>query len=92
MRDVVPFAERIETIASLHAQLRLEASGRIVDPGVDDAAVVGAGLHPRPGMALEDADARAARAQLRGNRQADHTGADHGNIDVCGHRAIISTD
>ena len=82
VRDVVLGAERVETVASFDAELRLEGARRIVDPGMDDAAVVGAGFHPRPGMALEDAHAAAPGAELRGDREPDDTSADHGDIYV----------
>jgi hypothetical protein len=33
-------------------------------------------------MALEETDTRAARAELRGDREADDSGADHGDVYV----------
>ena len=72
VRNVVLRAERVQPIAPLDAQPRLQRSGRIVDAGVNDAAVVGARLHPRAGMALEEADGLAGRRKLprwRGRRR-----------------------
>ena len=56
MRHVVGAAEFVQQVAPLDRQPSLQRAGRIVDPGVNDAAVVGAAFHPGAGTRLEQAD------------------------------------
>ena len=56
VRDAVARAEVVQQAASFDAQPCLERSGRVVDAGVNDAAVVRARVLPGPGMAFEHAD------------------------------------
>ena len=57
----VPLAELVEQAGAVDAVARLERAGGVVDAGVNDLAVVRAGAHARAGLALEHADAVAAR-------------------------------
>ena len=68
--------------APLDAEDRLQRARRIVDPGMDHAAVVGARLHAGLRLALEHADTPAPGRDRRSGRQAGHTGADDDGIDA----------
>ena len=48
---------------------------------MDDAAVVGAGFHPRTGMALDDADGKTGGREFGGRRQARDAAADDQNVE-----------
>ena len=79
--DLVRRAERVQPLGPLDAQLRLQRPGGIVDPGVDDAAVVGAGLHARAGMAFGDRHGQPGVRQFGGSREAGDTAADDEGVD-----------
>jgi hypothetical protein len=81
MGDVVLAAELVEERPALDRQARFEGVRRIVDAGVDDAAVVRAGLEPVAAVALDDRHAP-RRRQLGRDRQPDRPGADDGDIHV----------
>src|SRR4029079_14898110 len=81
MRHAVLRAELVEAPAAVHAQARLERAGRVVHAGVDDAAVVRAGVLAWPRVPLEQHDRAAAlRDRARGGEAGD-AGADYGNVD-----------
>src|SRR5262249_22638676 len=82
VRHLVALAELVEQMTSFDAEPRLQRAGGIVDAGVDDAAVVGAGVLSPPRMALEDADRNAARRDRTRRGQAGDAGADDGNVDA----------
>ena len=50
-RHAVLLAEGVQPLASLDAEDGLQGIPRVIDAGVDDAAVVGAGLLPGAGQA-----------------------------------------
>ena len=69
-------AEVVHEVASLHTQPRLERAGRIVEAGVNHAAVVRAGIEARAHVTLEHADACAGTGDRARRRQPCHAGAD----------------
>ena len=82
MRHVVAGAELVHQPLALDAQLRLQRAGRIVDPGVDHAAVVRARVEA--GLAC-----RSSRqtdwppgGELRGAGEADDPRADDDDVDL----------
>jgi hypothetical protein len=79
--NVVLRTEFVEAVAAFHAQARLQRSGRIVNAGVDHAAVVRAGGASDLGRAFEQADAGAALGQEQGGGEAGDTSADDCDID-----------
>jgi hypothetical protein len=81
VRDVVRLAEPVQPLGPLDAQPRLERARGIVDAGVNDAAVVGAGFHPRTGMLLDVADGKTDGRQFRGRRKARDSAADDQNVE-----------
>ena len=60
----------------------LEGAGGVVDAGVDDAAVVGAGLQAEAAVAFDDGDLAAAGRELLRDREADDASPNHGNIRI----------
>ena len=80
VRDLMLGAKRIQLAASLHAQPRLERALRVVEAGVDDAAVVRAGVQAGTRMALEHADRQSAPRNGTSGGQPGHTGADDGDL------------
>src|ERR671935_2277875 len=64
-RDVVALAERVELRRAVDAQPRLERPRRVVDAGVDDAAVVAGLVRAELGLAVDhgEAEARVAPQQ-----------------------------
>ena len=84
----VGLAVGLQVGLALAAQPRLQRTRPVVEPGMEDAAVV-AGLVGRDrGLLLEDDDAQVGlaleQAQRRG--QADDAGADDGHIGALGER------
>ena len=75
VRHAVPGAEPIERVAPLDAQAGLERAVRVVDAGVDHAAVVGARLHSGPRLPLQHAGGAPAAGGGAGDCQADDTPA-----------------
>ena len=73
-------AKRSIARLAVHAQLRLERAGLVVDAGVQDTTVVAALVPARRGLLLDHRDTliRMPRVDLAGRRQADDAGAhDH---------------
>src|SRR5438067_3781018 len=81
MRHVVLRTELVQAASAFYTQLRLERAGRIVEAGVDDAAVVRARLETRTRMAFEQADRQSALRDRERRREAGHAGADDGRVD-----------
>ena len=81
VRNVIGRAERVQPFGPLDAQLRLEAPAGVVDPGVDDAAVVRAGFHPGAGMAFGDRNRKAGGSQFGRRREACNASAYDEGID-----------
>ena len=80
-RHSVLLAEGVQPLASLDAEDGLQGIPRVIDAGVDDAAVVGAGLLPGAGQAFDHAR-RAAAGRHRARRgQSDQPAAHGGDID-----------
>src|SRR5688572_31257431 len=75
-------AERLQSLPSLHAHRRLQRTRRVVEPGVDHAAVVGRGFQPGFAMALEHDNLTTAPGQGQGTRETGDTGADDDNHDA----------
>ena len=71
----------VQPARALDAEARLQRAARIVDAGVDDAAVVGARLHPRPGMLIDTTNSQATGCQLGGCGQARNSAADDENVE-----------
>jgi hypothetical protein len=82
VRHTVGQAPGVEAGVAARAQRRLEAAGRVVDPGVDDLAVAAARLHAEPLVPLEEHDRPAARRELPRARQPDHAGPDDDDVSV----------
>ena len=73
----------VEQAAPCDAQRRLQRARRIVEAGVDDAAVVGAGVEARARVPFEHADRAAAlRRSARAAARPDHARADDDHIDL----------
>ena len=76
-------AELVHQLAAFDAQPRLQRAGRIVDAGVDHAAVVRAGVHARARMPLEHADRSAASPRCaRADARPVTPAADDGDVDA----------
>jgi hypothetical protein len=87
MGDPAFAAVVIEALPAFHAETRLQRSGRIVDPGMDDAAVVRARFRAEARVKVEEGDeAIVARASERARKTGD-TAADDQDVDVC-HRRV----
>src|SRR6185295_1967472 len=78
--DVVGGAERVQPRRAFDAQRCLQRGCRIVDAGVDDAAVVGARLHAQARLTLDDADAPSACRELTGGGEPGDAAADDGRV------------
>jgi hypothetical protein len=74
--------ELVELLATSHAEPRLQRVFGVIDAGMDDAAVAGAGAMSRARLLFENAHPCAALRQRQPACQADHAGADHGDIDI----------
>jgi hypothetical protein len=73
------FAERVEPASALDRQPRLERPGRVVEPGVDHAAVVRGRLEPRARVALEDRHRETTPGHGQAGRQPHEAAADDGD-------------
>ena len=86
MGHAVPLAELVHQSLAFDAEPRLQRAGRIVDAGVDHAAVMRARVEPGPGVPFEHADgpARAAisAAQARPTTPAPMTTASTSELDT----------
>ena len=82
VRNVVSCAKPVEALAPFDAQPGFECALRIVDAGMNDAAVVGAHPTTRPRLTLDQAHAGTAFSQRQGRRQADDATPDHRDIDL----------
>ncbi|MNS94607.1 hypothetical protein D3C72_1288300 [compost metagenome] len=74
--------ESIESRLAFHAKPGLEASGRIIEPGVNDFAVAGGSGRAEFLFAFEDDDGEATHRQLACCRQSDHPGSDDDGVDI----------
>ena len=74
-------AECVQPLAPLDAQPRLQRVGRIVEAGVDHAAVVRGRRLARPRVPLEDADRAPAPRDRQRRGQPDDAGADDDDHD-----------
>ena len=85
-RDAALVAVLVQQPRALDAQPRLERAGRVVDAGVDHAAVAPRLVHPDLAFLLENADAepRAADQQLACHGQPDDPGTDDGEVALAG--------
>jgi len=86
VRDVMGGAKRVGQTVAFDAVAGLERIRRVVEAGVDDAAVARAGGHANAGHLLEDEDVGRARRQLGGNGAADNPASDDddvGSFHVC---------
>ena len=77
-------AELVEQRRPAHAEARLERPGRVVEAGVNDAAVVRAGVHPGQAVPLDEAHGSPrgrdlARAGEPGDARPDHHDVDIGH-------------
>ena len=81
-RDSVLLAVGVQRSASLHAQSRLERARGVVDPRVDNAAVMPRLVRGDPVFLLENEDAEAlvAAQRLAGNRKPENARADDDEI------------
>ena len=76
VRHPAPRAEVVEPLAPFHAEPRFQRIRRIVQAGVDDAAVVRARFHAGPPVAIEDGDIAVVAGRGRGGRKPHHPAAD----------------
>ena len=81
-RDSVLLAVGVQRSASLHAQPRFERARSVVDPRVDNAAVMPRLVCGDPVFLLENEDAEAvvAEQRLAGDREPENARADHHEI------------
>jgi hypothetical protein len=89
--DGAALAVGVHARGAVDAQPGLQRAGRVVDAGVDHAAVVAALVCGRRGLALDDeqAAAGAAREHLAGHGEPDDAGPDdEGVVAVGGHRLV----
>lgn len=78
--DAVFLAKLVEGLVSGQAQPGLERALRVVDAGVDDAAVAAAYFLAELGVLFQYENISSPTGQPGGDGQADDTGADDGNI------------
>ena len=71
----------IELFAAGKAQPRFQASGRIIDPGMNDFAVARGDFAAEGRILLQDQDLAARQAERAGNCQADDSSADDDGLD-----------
>jgi hypothetical protein len=89
VRDVVAGGEVVEAFAAFDAQGRLERVGGVVDAGVNDAAVAGAGLVAEARMLLQQTDREPRLRDRQRAGQAGDASTHDSHIDV-GHRWLSS--
>ena len=79
---VMPATEFLRRHGSSSAQLRLEAARRIVDSGMDDAAVVARLVGGKPALFLDEDDAgpRPTAQQFHGRGEPDDAPADDAEV------------
>ena len=80
VRNVVRCAERVEPLGAFDAELRFQRSGRVVDAGVDDAAVVRGGFQAEARVAFGDGNTEAGGCEFGGGGQAGDAAADYQSI------------
>src|SRR4051794_9894383 len=80
MRDAVLTAEFVEQALPLDAQRGLKRTGRVVNPGVQDPAVMGARLHPWPRAAFYDANLEAREGELGCARESHDPCTDYDRV------------
>ena len=87
MRNALLRAARVEALAALDAELRLQGAGRVVDARVDHLAVARRDL-ARERLAPLAQQHRGAASRERGRRgEADHAAADHDDAGVVAQKA-----
>jgi hypothetical protein len=74
-------AKGIKEPPAFRAEPRLERLGRVVNPGMDDAAVVSARVQAGAGVALEYTDGQVALRHRARDRQPADAASDDGHID-----------
>ena len=91
VRQVVATAERDRLAIALHGELRLEAAGRVVEPGMDDVGVVAGLVGGERGFLLDHGDParRIGAAQCEGGGQPDDPTTD--DDDVVARGAAVHT-
>ena len=82
MGNAVPFAELVHQALAFDAELRLQRPRRIVNPGMNDAAVVRARVETGPGVPLEETDGLPGGGELRRAREAHDPGAYDDGVDL----------
>jgi hypothetical protein len=90
MGNAVPDAVLVEQLFAAQARPRLQRPLRVVDPGVDDFRVPGAGVGPDRFLRLQDHDLAARERQGTRNCEADDACADDCAIEAI-HAARPST-
>ena len=82
VRQVVATTERDRLAIALHREPRLEAAGRVVQPGMDDVGVVAGLVRPERGFPLDHGDParRVGAAQCEGGRQPDDPTTDDDDV------------
>ncbi len=80
MRDVVPATELVGQSIAFDAVTRLEGTGRVVDPGVDDTAVPAASGQADPRQLLQKKDVGEMGCQFGGNGATHHAAAHDDNV------------
>ena len=75
----------LECLLAADAEPRLQAARLVVEPGVDDLAVVGGGLGADALRPLQYQDLLAGRSERAGDGQAHHAGTDDERFDIVTH-------
>jgi hypothetical protein len=89
VRHAARGAIRIEPVASLDAEPRLEAAFWIMQPRMDHFAVARRGLGADPALLLEHHDLVPGERQRPRHGEADHARADHDAFDRFAHRLAL---
>src|SRR5262245_38812916 len=82
VRNASLLAIAIKRVAPLHAELRLEATGIVVNPGVDHLAVARGRSRADRRFLLHNDDLNATQRQCPGNRKTDHSCSNNHGLDL----------
>src|SRR5713226_8137424 len=81
MRYTVTGAEVVHQMTAVGAEPCFQRAKGVVDAGVDDAAVVGAGVEAGAGVTFNEAGRSPTHGQRARRGETGDAGADHGDID-----------
>jgi len=80
MRDGMPLAEGVQALAALETEPGLERAGRVVDAGMDHAAVVRAHASSGPRFPLDDTHGCSGLRERSRACEPDDASTDHGDV------------